>query len=53
MRRMVILTSAPCVAYAAYDAIKVADKGIVHGFGMTHSCFGQFYKELGQWLREK
>ena len=46
-------TCAPCAVYSAYNEIKVADKGIVHGFGMTHSCFGQFYKELGQWLRGK
>ena len=46
-------TCAPCAVYSAYTEIKVADKGIVHGFGMTHSCFGQFYKELGQWLRGK
>ena len=45
-------TCAPCAVYAAYNAIKVADKGIVHGFGMTHSCFGKFYKELGEWLRK-
>ena len=54
MRRIVILTSAPCAAFAgfaAYNEIKVADKGIVHGFGMTHSCFGKFYEELGKWLR--
>ena len=44
-------TCAPCAVYAAYNAIKVADKGIVHGFGMTHSCFGKFYEELGKWLR--
>lgn len=30
---------------------KVGDKGILHGFGMTHSCFGKFYEELGEWLR--
>ena len=45
-------TCAPCAVYAAYNAIKVADKGIVHGFGMTHSCFGKFYRELGEWLRK-
>ena len=44
-------TCAPCAVYAAYNAIKVEDKGIVHGFGMTHSCFGKFYEELGKWLR--
>ena len=45
-------TCAPCAVYAAYNAIKVADKGIVHGFGMTHGCFGKFYEELGKWLRK-
>ena len=44
-------TCAPCAVYAAYNAIPVADKGIVHGFGMTHSCFGRFYEELLNWLR--
>ena len=44
-------TCAPCAVYAAYNQIKVADKGILHGFGMTHSCFGKFYEELGEWLR--
>ena len=44
-------TCAPCAVYAAYNEIKVADKGILHGFGMTHSCFGRFYEELGKWLR--
>ena len=46
-------TCAPCAVYAAYNAIKVEDKGIVHGFGMTHSCFERFYKELGDWLRRR
>ena len=44
-------TCAPCAVYSAYNAIPVADKAIVHGFGMTHSCFGKFYSELGAWLR--
>ena len=44
-------TCAPCAVYAAYNAIKSSDKGIVHGFGMTHSCFGRFYRQLGEWLR--
>ena len=43
-------TCAPCAVYAAYNAIQAEDKGIVHGFGMTHSCFQRFYKELGEWL---
>ena len=46
-------TCVPCAVYATYNEIKVADKGIVHGFGMTHSCFGKFYEELGKWLRRK
>ncbi|MBQ0031862.1 MAG: acetylxylan esterase [bacterium] len=46
-------TCAPCAVYAAYNEIRVADKGIVHGFGMTHSCYGKFYEELGKWLRER
>ena len=38
---------------AGYDhIIAVDDKGIVHGFGMTHGCFGKFYEELGKWLRK-
>ena len=45
-------TCAPCAVYAAYNEIKVADKGIVHGFGMGHGCFGKFYEELGKWLRK-
>ena len=45
-------TCAPCAVYAAYNEIKVPDKGIVHGFGMTHSCYRWFYRDLGAWLRE-
>lgn len=43
-------TCAPCAVYAAYNEIKSADKGILHGHGMTHSCFGKFYDQLGKWL---
>ena len=42
-------TCPPCAVYAAYNEIKVEDKTIVHGIGMTHSCFGKFYEELGRW----
>ena len=45
-------TCAPCAVYAAYNEIPVKDKGIVHGFGMGHNCFGKFYEELGKWLRK-
>ena len=47
------MTCPPCCVYAAYNAIPVKDKKIVHGIGMTHSCFGRFYKELGAWRQEK
>ncbi len=42
---------APCAVYSAYNAIKVKDKGIVHGFGMGHGCFREFYDSIGAWLR--
>ena len=42
-------TCPPCAVYAAYNEIKVEDKAIVHGIGMTHSCYGKFYEELGRW----
>lgn len=45
-------TCAPCAVYAAYNAIKVEDKGIRHGFGMSHNCFGSLYEELLKWLSE-
>ncbi len=45
-------TCPPAAVYAAYNAIHVADKGIVHGLGMAHSCFGRFYSELGAWTRK-
>ena len=44
-------TCPPCAVYAAYNEIKVADKAIVNGIGMTHSCFGRFYSELGRWVK--
>lgn len=44
-------TCPPCAVYAAYNEIKSADKGIVHGIGMSHSCSRQFYKELGDWAK--
>lgn len=45
-------TCAPCAVYAAFNEIKT-DKDILHGFGMTHSCFGKFYAQLDKWIRGK
>jgi len=45
-------TCPPCAVYATYNEIKVKDKEILNGFGMTHSCFGEFYGRLGDWIRE-
>ena len=42
-------TCPPCAVYAAYNEIKVADKAIGNGIGMTHSCSGRFYSEFGAW----
>lgn len=46
------IVCAPCAVYAAFNEIRVADKGIVHGIGMTHDCFASVYSELGKWQRE-
>ncbi len=46
-------TCPPCAVYAAYNEIKVADKAIGHGIGMTHSCHGRFYKQFGTWVKSK
>ena len=44
-------TCPPCAVYAAYNEIKVADKAIGNGIGMTHSCSGRFYSEFGAWTK--
>ena len=44
-------TCPPCAVYAAYNEIKVADKAIGNGIGMTHSCSGRFYSEFGAWAK--
>jgi cephalosporin-C deacetylase-like acetyl esterase len=46
-------TCPPCAVYAAYNEIRVADKDIGNGIGMTHSCFGRFYSEFGRWARSQ
>ena len=44
-------TCPPCAVYAAYNEIKVADKAIGNGIGMTHSCSQKFYSEYGAWVK--
>ena len=46
------IVCAPCAVYATFNEIRVADKGIVHGIGMTHDCLASVYSELGKWQRE-
>lgn len=44
-------TCPPCAVYAAYNEIKVKDKAIGNGIGMTHSCRGHFYSQFGNWAK--
>ena len=44
-------TCPPCAVYAAYNEIKVKDKTIGNGIGMTHSCRGHFYYKFGNWAK--
>lgn len=44
-------TCPPCAVYAAYNEIKVADKGIRNGIGMTHGVSQEMQNELRQWLK--
>ena len=44
-------TCPPCAVYAAYNEIKVKDKAIGNGIGMTHSCRRQFYSQFGNWVK--
>ena len=47
-------TCPPCAVYSAFNAIPVKDKAIVHGLGMPHRVFPEFYKQLdNDWLRQK
>ena len=45
-------TCPPCAVYAAYNEINVADKAIVNGIGMTHSCSQKFYREFDEWAKK-
>ena len=47
-------TCPPAAVYSGYNALRVKDKAIVHGIGMPHKVFPQFYQQLDQqWLRQK
>ena len=43
-------TCPPPAVYAAYNSLGTAEKGIIHGLGMTHLVRGDYYKELEKWL---
>ncbi len=47
------VTCPPSAVYATYNELKCADRGIVHGIGMSHSCYGWIYEELDKWLEEE
>ena len=47
------MTCPPCAVYAAYNEIKVPDKAIVNGIGMTHSCSRRFYMDLDRWAKSQ
>lgn len=44
------VTCPPPAVYATYNEVKVADKKILHGLGMSHSCRAEFYEKVGKWL---
>ncbi|MBI5821177.1 MAG: acetylxylan esterase [Verrucomicrobia bacterium] len=47
-------TCPPAAVYSGYNAVRVKDKDIVHGIGMTHRVFPKIYEQLDQqWLRVK
>lgn len=42
-------TCSPAAVYATFNELRVSDKVIRAGFGMTHGCFSEFYREWGDW----
>jgi cephalosporin-C deacetylase-like acetyl esterase len=45
-------TCSPNAVYSAYNSLTVKDKAILHGLGMPHKVFSQFYEiNDNQWLR--
>ncbi len=44
-------TCPPAAVYAGYNALRVADKAIIHGLGMPHKVFPEIYSQIdNQWL---
>lgn len=43
----------PASVYATYNELKSPDRGIVHGLGMSHTCYGWIYRDFDKWLNEK
>ena len=44
-------TCPPAAVYTGYNALRVADKAIIHGLGMPHKVFPEIYNQIdNQWL---
>ena len=44
-------TCSPAAVYAGYNALRVADKTIIHGLGMPHKVFPEIYSQIdNKWL---
>lgn len=47
-------TCPPAAVYAGYNALRVADKAIVHGLAMPHKVFPEIYDQIdNKWLYRK
>ena len=47
-------TCPPAAVYAGFNALRMKDKAISHGFGMPHRVLPQIYEQLDQqWARQK
>lgn len=45
-------TCPPAAVYSAYNSLVVKDKGILHGLGMPHRVYPEFYEQNeNQWMR--
>lgn len=43
----------PACVYAAYNAVTVDDRAILHGLNMTHSVSRALYEQVEMWLKAK